>query len=903
MAPKIKPPIFGTVDRGKVGAEVPYSDLIPETYFRNSLDLNRFENKVSKELMQSYNRIILDSVRKLEAIERLPKASQPKYTAARLRSLLAQTKKSLEGWSNSSSKELIKNLDGVAKLQSEFVEEQLKKVLPAGMRSSVRSVEVSPKFAEAVVKNKATDINANVLSDDLQAAVKGVDGLRKAQGSFNLTAKMGSKLTLPNGDIISKAFRGLAEKNADLFGRTIRDGLLSGETTQQVGRRLLGQLYFGEKARTAKQLALAGGEATRMANHQISTLVRTSIQQVSDTAAQSVYKQNSDITESYKWIATLDSRTAPQCMMLDGQVFKYGQGPTPPQHFNCRCRTVATIDYEGLGIPPPNFKRSTRAAVGGPVPTGTSYGSWLQKQPPKMRAKILGGKEVTLASGKKAWRGKFQYFDKLSKKVGPDKAIAKFVSSDGSEKSLKQLQKTYGKPSNIKPKAPIKKTKLLSDKEKKSLAEFEKIKPPSKALIAKEGKYMTEAEKKGLVPYKPLTAAQKKMVDKSVVETQAKKVVSGDLKPEVATSQKLDSVTKNNLKNFKEADLSKPNHQKWFTNQKAFNSALIPKGKYNTITPKELGKLVEKKELTKLQTKYDKAFKKSLLPAKPVKPRAPLKKWDDPSFIQKNIGSTDKMTPPPPRKALRGGKKKTEDLYYKANNKNAVKDYDMSVAQLKDAEEQISNWTGSDFYNIRAVQVKQAQSVGKQLNPNEIGLLNKRIRDNSFMTPAKVDLIARNADKMERYIANTPKWDGPPRFINEIDKLHKNPFYTKRVNGTVYRGMAVHKKNIVDEVLKNMEKGEAVSTMESWSTSSKTALKFAKGEIGDGNHGIIFRHVNKHGAPIEHLNGMNESEILQPSGVRYKVISKNTKNWKEPLVEGGPKTEDFSMTEVVLEAI
>ena len=188
---------------------------------------------------------------------------------------------------------------------------------------------------------------------------------------------------------------------------------------------------------------------------EISTLVRTSIQQVSDTAAQSVYKQNSDITQSYKYLATLDSRTAPQCMALDQKVFKYGQGPTPPQHFNCRCRTVAIIDYEGLDIPPPNFTRSTRAAVGGPVPTGTSYGSWLQKQPPQMRAKILGGKQVTLASGKKVWRGKFQYFDKLSKKVGPDQAIAKFVSSDGSEKSLKQLQKSYGKM-GAKPKPKVK---------------------------------------------------------------------------------------------------------------------------------------------------------------------------------------------------------------------------------------------------------------------------------------------------------------------------------------------------------------------------------------------------------------------------------------------------------------
>jgi SPP1 gp7 family putative phage head morphogenesis protein len=675
--------------------------------------------------------------------------------------------------------------------------------------------------------------------------------------------------------------------------------LLSGETTQQVGRRLLGQLYFGEKARTAKQLALAGGEATKMANHQISTLVRTSIQQVSDTAAQSVYKQNSDITESYKWIATLDSRTAPQCMMLDGQVFKYGQGPTPPQHFNCRCRTVATIDYEGLGIPPPNFTRSTRAAVGGPVPTGTSYGSWLQKQPPKMRAKILGGKEVTLASGKKAWRGKFQYFDKLSKKVGPDKAIAKFVSSDGSEKSLKQLQKTYGKPSNIKPKAPIKKTKLLSDKEKKTLAEFEKIKPPSKALLAKEGKYMTEAEKKGLVPYKPLTTAQKKMVDKSVVETQAKKVVSGDLKPEVATLQKLDDSTKNTLENFKKADLTNKKHQNWFMNQKLFNGTLIPKGKFDTITPKELGKLVEKKELTKLQTKYDKAFKKLLNPT-PVKPKAPIKKWDDESFIQKNIGSTNKKTPPPPRLTAKQGKKSTDDLWYKSDVKDSVKNYDMTKVQFDQTSEVISNWTGTNFGEIRALQIKQAKLVGKQLNPNEIRQL-KKFEMFEGRNKNTVNTIARDADRMERYIARTPKWKGGTRAVYDGKTVKLGEaFYDKQPNGTVFRGMTVNSKNIVEDVLQNIKAGEAVTTMESWSADPRIAIKFAKGEIGRGNHGLVMRHVNKHGSPIEYLNGMNESEILQPSGVRYKLISKKTKTWTKK-VDG--VAEDFSMTEVVLEAI
>ena len=112
------------------------------------------------------------------------------------------------------------------------------------------------------------------------------------------------------------------------------------------------------------------------------------------------------------------------------------------------------------------------------------------------------------------------------------------------------------------------------------------------------------------------------------------------------------------MKNTEEGYIQNEKHQKWFLNQRIFNSTLIPEGKFNIITPKELGKLIEKNEIVKLQQKYDKAFKKSLLPPKQKVPRAPLKKWDDPSFIQKNIGSTDKMTPPPPRKALRNGKKK-----------------------------------------------------------------------------------------------------------------------------------------------------------------------------------------------------------------------------------------------------
>ncbi len=841
----------------------------PEAYYRNALDLNRFGNGVQKKLRDSYNRIIVDSVEKLSRINEMPLETRPKYKAARLKALLKQTTESLAKWSGKSEKTVIKELQGLAKVQVDFAVNQLEAALPAGLKSSVNSVEVSASYAESVVTKKATDLNASLLSDDLEAKAKGI------QQKFSLTAKKGSQITLPNGEVLTKAFRGLASKQADLFGRNIRDGLLSGETTQQMARRLYGVLKFE-----------GGGKAT---NNQISTLVKTSVQSVSNQAAQTVYEANQDITKEYRWIATLDSRTAPECQILDQTTHKYGQGPEPPQHFGCRCRTTAVLDYKGLGVDPPKYKYVKRSGENGSVPMGTSYGKWLSQQSASYKAKTLG-------------QSKVKYFNALSKKYGPDEALKKLVREDGSSKTLKQLQKTYTKTPSKKLAAkttPTKKLKYtpLSTEQKNLVDKSVKAQKTNLAALEKSTAQILKdigADPASVASLSKQIAKQQQKDLAKVIKT--KKVITKAKGPKKATFKDLSEDTKKNLQNFKDVDLSKPNHQKWFTNQKAFNSDLIPKGQYDKITPKQLGKLVEKKQIGHLQQKFNKDFEKSLLPPKPVKPRAPLKKWDDKSFIQKNIGSTDTKTPPPPRKALRNGKKKTDDLYYKADLKNAVQDYDMTTVQLKDAEEQISNWTGSYFKDIRSIQIKQARSVGKQLNPNELSLLN-RLEHRRGMTSSQFDLLARNADKMERYIASSPKWNGPTRFINETEKLHKNPFYTKQPNGTIYRGMTVHKKSIVDEVLKNMERGEAVSTMESWSTDPRTALKFAKGEIGDGTHGIVFRHVNKHGAPIERLNGLNESEILQPSGVRYKVISKTTKNWTDKV------KMEHSMTEVVLQAI
>lgn len=390
----------------------------PSSLYRNAIDLNRYSNSVAKGIVSAYNDIIVDAVAQLRTIDELTAPVK----AARLRAILAQLKESLATWSNGSVQNLVGELQGLALLQSQFVTDQLARALPAGARNIVNTVEISPQFAQSVVTTDPTRINVVTLSDDLTAAVQG------APQTYSLTAAKGATITLPNGEVVVKAFNGIVESQAELFSQVVRNGLLTGETTQEIAKRLIGKLQIGQ-AGSVRQIAEAGGQATIAANNQVITLVRTSINQVANAASQQVYEANQDITKKYRYTATLDMRTSPICRALDGQEFPYGKGPTPPQHFNCRSTTVPVIDYDELGFTPPPPGR--RASMDGPVPANTTYGQWLKEQSAQVKAEVLGKEKV-------------RYFDLLSEKYGPQKALAKLVSTDGSELTLDQLRKRYG---------------------------------------------------------------------------------------------------------------------------------------------------------------------------------------------------------------------------------------------------------------------------------------------------------------------------------------------------------------------------------------------------------------------------------------------------------------------------
>jgi len=467
---------------------------IPEVFFRETIDLNRYSNAVSADFVRTYNDVILLAARKLNAINiRQAKAGEgvviAPQTKKRLRAIIAQSKSSLDKWSKTTTKKMIKEIEGLAKVQAGFIEGELKKAVKSG-NIPINSVAVSSKYAESFVTTDPTKVNIFTSKQFTE------DDFKKfGSGKFELTARQGAMQTLPNGETVEKAFRGIATRQQEGLARTIRQGVFSGESTQQIASRMIGRLEFGQRG-SVRQIAQAGGELTKLANHQIQTIVRTSVNQVQNQASQAVYAANSKVAPKYEYVATLDSRTSPICKRLDGRKFEYNKGPTPPQHFNCRSTTVPVVDYAGLKkqkgfedlTPPPKGKVVTRPTGEGTgrVPQDTQYGDWLLGQDKKLKVKTLGNEQ------------KVRYFERLAKKEGSgQKAIRKMVREDGSERSLKDLERLYGKPSDItikipKPKPVTKPTVTITNQDKleeiakAARAAERKAKAELKAIKAKD---------------------------------------------------------------------------------------------------------------------------------------------------------------------------------------------------------------------------------------------------------------------------------------------------------------------------------------------------------------------------------------------------------------------------------
>lgn len=185
-----------------------------------------------------------------------------------------------------------------------------------------------------------------------------------------------------------------SEKTKQLFEDNMREGLLRGETNEQLVRRVRG----------SKAFKFTDG-IMETSRKDASALVRTSVQAVANEARFSTFENNSDIISSYRHISTLDSRTSEECIVRDGLRWKNDKKRTPighnipfrvpPIHWNCRSTIIPEI--KGVNL----IETAERASVDGPVPASTTFNEFLKSKSEGFQNDLLGkGKAELWRKGK-----------------------------------------------------------------------------------------------------------------------------------------------------------------------------------------------------------------------------------------------------------------------------------------------------------------------------------------------------------------------------------------------------------------------------------------------------------------------------------------------------------------------
>ena len=180
--------------------------------------------------------------------------------------------------------------------------------------------------------------------------------------------------------LLEEIFEGLAAGKEQHIRQAVRLGLSEGEGSDEIVRRLIG-------TRSAKYT-----DGTLAADRRgVTAMVRTIVNHTSNRAAQLTYAENSDVVDSWVFVATLDGRTTKICAGLSGRVFPIGTGPYPPRHVNCRSFSIPKVKtWRELGIDIDEAPTSTRASWRGPVPADISFSDWLKTEPLSTAQSILG---------------------------------------------------------------------------------------------------------------------------------------------------------------------------------------------------------------------------------------------------------------------------------------------------------------------------------------------------------------------------------------------------------------------------------------------------------------------------------------------------------------------------------
>jgi SPP1 gp7 family putative phage head morphogenesis protein len=201
--------------------------------------------------------------------------------------------------------------------------------------------------------------------------------------------------------LLSDWVEGVGRSTVDKVEGQVRLGMIRGETTDAIVRRIRGRATGKRKSYRLKPtkefpkgrlrfVSEFEGGVYETQTRSAEAIARTATNHISNQAHLEVYEANDDIVKGIEFVATLDENTTDICMALDGTVWAVGSPniQAPPRHFRCRSVLAPVIDWDEEGL---DFSDTgKKASQFGPVKGSLSYSDWLAKQSTALQNKALG---------------------------------------------------------------------------------------------------------------------------------------------------------------------------------------------------------------------------------------------------------------------------------------------------------------------------------------------------------------------------------------------------------------------------------------------------------------------------------------------------------------------------------
>jgi hypothetical protein len=200
----------------------------------------------------------------------------------------------------------------------------------------------------------------------------------------------------------------------------IRIGAAQGETNTQIIKRIVGQEVVVKPAPAATTAKGAAEVVVQpgipgvmpLARKNAAAIVQTSMATVSGAARRATLELNSDVTDGFMQVSTLDSHTSLTCIAYSGASWDWDYEPINgndlpwnggvPRHWNCRSIEVAIMkSLRDMGIDMDEPDPGQRASAVGPISAKTTFGDFLKMMGPEYQNETLGkGRAELFRAGK-----------------------------------------------------------------------------------------------------------------------------------------------------------------------------------------------------------------------------------------------------------------------------------------------------------------------------------------------------------------------------------------------------------------------------------------------------------------------------------------------------------------------